>query len=304
MNENIYIQLSRYIQPTLIIFGTIGALFNQILFRRRKLLRTASCSFYFRALALNDLLVLYIIVLTQWLNDQFQFDPTSKYIWYCKIRTYLMYCLYAISPYYIVLVCVDRLCRTSKYTSIRCIATPRRARQIISITVVIIFLIYFPILFQFGIGHSICMPLKLSYYRFLGHFLIILYCFLPPLLISIFSCWTLISLRRRQKKQQQKYQLKILLPHNRRRYRDYQLIKILLLYVSTNIICTFPFAILILLDVYRYNSNHQLMPYIKSAVLLCNLNHCASFYIYTLGTPLYRRELIHLIRSRQRHYVL
>ena len=65
MNENIYIQLSRYTQPVLIIFGTIGALLNQLLFHRRKLLRTASCSFYLRALSINDLLVLYVIVLTQ-----------------------------------------------------------------------------------------------------------------------------------------------------------------------------------------------------------------------------------------------
>ena len=137
MNENIYIQLSRYTQPILILFGTIGALFNQILFHRRKLLRKASCSFYFRALSINDLLVLYIIVLTQWLNDQFHFDLTIKYIWYCKIRTYATYCLYAISPYFIVLVCIDRLCRTSKNSQIRHIATPPIAHQIISITIII-----------------------------------------------------------------------------------------------------------------------------------------------------------------------
>ncbi|CAF2977560.1 unnamed protein product [Rotaria sp. Silwood2] len=242
MNENIYTQLSRYTQPILILFGTIGALLNQILFNRRKLIRTASCTVYWRVLSLNDLLVLYIIVLTQWFNDQFHIDPSINYLWYCKIRTYAIYCLYAISPYCIVLVCIDRLCRTSKYSSLRNIATPCKARKIILITIIIIFLVYFHIPLQFTIHHSICYPLKFSYYRFLGYFLFFFYCLLPPILMSIFSSWTLILLHRHRQKQEKKYQLKIILSHKRRYNRDYQLLKILFLYVATNIICTLPIS--------------------------------------------------------------
>jgi hypothetical protein len=289
--------LSRYSQPLLIILGTIGGLLNQILFHRRKLLRTASCSCYFRALSVNDLLVLYIIVLTQWLNDQFHFDPTKTFLWYCKIRTYTMYCLYAVSPYLIVLVCVDRFCRTSKYVQLRNIATPRIAYQIIFVTIMMIFLAYFHIPFRYGIIHSMCTSSNASYYHFLGHFLLIFYCLLPPILMSIVSSWTFISLRRRREKQKKKYNLRIISLNRRRYYRDYQLIKILFLYVTTNIICTLPFATLMLLGVYRYYSDPQLLIFIKYAVLLCNLNHCTSFGVYTLGTPLYRRELLHLIKT-------
>lgn len=304
MNENIYIQLSRYTQPLLIIFGTIGAVLNQILFHRRKLLKTASCSYYFRALSINDLLVLYVIVLTQWLNDQFNLDPTNQYQWYCKIRTYATYCLYTISPYCIVLVCMDRFCRASKHSHLRNIATLHRAHRIILITIIFISLVYIHIPFQYRLIDSICIPLNLSYYRFLGYFLLIFYCVLPPILMSIFSTWTLISLHRRRERQKKKYQLRIIVRRKHRHYRDYQLMKILFLYVTTNILCTLPFALLILLDVYRYHSNGQLMIYIKCAVLLCNLNHCTSFYIYTLGTPLYRRELLRLIRPIQRPFIV
>ncbi|CAF4231497.1 unnamed protein product, partial [Rotaria sordida] len=38
----------------------------------------------------------------QWVNDQFDFGPTIKYRWYCKIQTYVTYCQYGISPYCIV----------------------------------------------------------------------------------------------------------------------------------------------------------------------------------------------------------
>ncbi|CAF1324613.1 unnamed protein product [Rotaria sordida] len=304
MNENIYTQLSRYTQPILILFGTVGALLNQILFNRRKLLKKASCTLYLRALSFNDLLVLYIIVLTQWLNDQFHFDPTVKYLWYCKIRTYATYCLYAISPYCIVLVCIDRLCRTSKYSSLRNIATPRIARKIIIITIILIFLIYFHIPLQYSIIHSICHPLKFSYYHFLGYFLLIFYCLLPPILMSLFSSWTIILLHRHRQNQIKKYQLRIISSYKHHYSRDYQLLKILFLYVTTNIICTLPFSILMLLDVHQYHSGSQLIIFIKCSVLLCNLNHCTSFYIYTLGTPLYRRELIHFIQSFRKRFIL
>ncbi|CAF5146797.1 unnamed protein product, partial [Rotaria sp. Silwood1] len=130
MNEDMYIQLSFYSQPIIILVGTVGSLLNQIIFHRRKSLRTASCSLYFRSLSINDLLVLYIIVLTQWLNDQFHFDLTIKYLWYCKIQTYIMHCLYAVSPYFLVLGCFDRLCRTSRNIQLRQMATLNMARQI------------------------------------------------------------------------------------------------------------------------------------------------------------------------------
>ncbi|CAF3273420.1 unnamed protein product [Rotaria socialis] len=305
MNDNIYVQLSRYTQPVLIIFGTIGALLNQILFHRRKLIKKASCTVYLRALSINDILVLYLIVLTQWLNDQFHWDPSGTYVWFCKIRTYAMFILYAMSPYYIVLVCIDRLCRTSKYSSLRKIATPSKAHRIIIITVLMVILAYSHILFQYNINRSKCFARNFSYYHVLGYFILIFYCLLPPLLMSIFSSWTLILLHCYRRKQEKQYHLKIILPSkNHRCNRNYQLLKILFLYVTTTIICTLPFSILMLLHTHQFNSNRQLVVYIKTAVLLCNVNHCTSFYIYTLGTPLYRRELLHLMQSFRRRFVL
>ena len=304
MNEDFYIQLSFYTQPIIIFFGTIGALFNQILFRRKKLFRKASCSFYFRALSINDLFVLYFIVLTQWFNDQFKFNPTIKYIWYCKIRTYSMYCLYAISPYFLVLACFDRLCRSSKNSQLRRIATPAIARHIIPLIILLIMIIYCHILFEFNIINSICIPLNISYLQFLAYFLLIFYCLLPPILMSIFCSWTYFLLYHRRQKQQIRYNFKIYSSHKHRHYRYYQLIKILFLYVTTNIICTLPFAITFLLNVYKFNSNPQLSILVKCTILLANFNYCSSFYVYTLGTPLYRQELLYLINTFRKRFII
>ena len=302
MEENLYIQISRYSQPIVILLGTFGALINQFLFQRKKFLRTASCSFYLQVLSFNDLLVLYFLALPQWFHDQFQIDLTSKYTWICKTRTYTTYCLYAISPYCIVLICIDRFCRTSKQSRIRSFATRSNARRILFSVVLFICLIYIHIVFSYRLINSTCMPVNFSYYQVLGHFLFVFYCLLPPILMFIFSVWTLIFLRHRRRRQQRKYNLRIILPRKRHYHRDYQLIKILFLYIITNIICTLPFAILILLHVYHYRSSSSFLIYIKYSVLLCNVNYSTSFYVYTLHTPIYRREFFLLIQSLIRHF--
>jgi hypothetical protein len=120
--------------------------------------------------------------------------------------------------------------------------------------------------------------------------------------MSTFCICTYVLLNHHRRKQQIRYGLIIYSSRKRRRYRDYQLIKILFLYVTTNIICTLPFALIFLLNVYKFNSNPQLLILVKCTVLLANLNYCSSFYVYTLGTPLYRRELLNLIRTLRRQF--
>ena len=304
MNEDLYIQISFYTQPIIILFGTIGALLNQILFRRRKLFRNVSCSIYFRTLSINDLLVLYLIVFTQWCHDQYHFDLTIKYIWYCKIRTYAMYCLYAISPYLLTLACFDRLCRVSRNIHLKRITTPTIARRLIKGIIILIMIVYSHILFQYDIIHSTCLPLSRSYFQFLGYFLLIFYCLLPPILMSVLCTCTCILLYKQRRRQQMRYKLRIHSSHRHSHYRDYQLIQILLLYVTTNIICIFPFAIVFLLNVYKSNSNPQLTILLKLTVLLTNVNYCSSFYVYTLGTPLYRRELMYFTQACKRRLMM
>ncbi|CAF4454502.1 unnamed protein product, partial [Adineta steineri] len=128
-------------------FGTIGALLNQALFYYRKPLRTASCTYYFRALSTNDLCVIWFVIFIQWLDSAFNISPTEDYDWFCKLFTYLNYTFYTISPYYIVLACLDRLCTSSTNVHLRRIATVRVAPFLITGTAIIIFLAYVHVLF-------------------------------------------------------------------------------------------------------------------------------------------------------------
>jgi hypothetical protein len=289
----VYTQLSRYTQPAIIILGIIGALLNQILFFSRKKLRSSSCSLYFRALSLNDLSVLLIVILPQWLEDQFAINSETKSNWYCKLSVYLTYTLYALSPYFIVLACFDRLCTSSKNVRFRKLATIRVASYLIPCMTIIVFAAYchVPILYQLiSIStNSYCTVLDSDYYFKFAAFLLIFACLIPPLLMVIFCGMTMIHLRQQRRR---------IMPVNqtRSRQRDIQILKMLFIYVTSNIIFTVPFSLTFFLHIY-YLRTASLSILIQLFTLLLNINYATSFYLYTLATPFYRNELFSLMKS-------
>lgn len=295
MSDAVYYQLSRYTQPVLIILGTVGAIFNQILFSSRKSLRTSSCSFYFRALSANDLLVLYIYVLLQWLADQYRIDPTVQYEWYCKSKTFLQTGLYTLSPYLLVLACFDRLCTSSRNVRLRRLATIRVASIIIPCATILVFATYAFIPVKYILVYlptgPVCNIFDSLYTRILSILLVVNLGFLPPVLMIIFCILTLIFLRAQRRR---------IMPMNqaRLRRRDNQFIKMIVFYVVSHLICTIPFSAMLLLVVYQLPTpSATSILLFRLSVLLFNVSFSTSFYIYTLGTPFYRHELRCLIKT-------
>jgi hypothetical protein len=295
MGDSIYYQLSRYTQPPLIILGTMGAIFNHILFFSRKSLRSTSCSFYFRALSANDLLLLYIYVLLQWITDQYGFDPTTKYNWYCKLKTYINVGLYTLSPYFVVLACFDRLCTSSSNVRLRRLATIRVASFLIPAMAIFVFAAYFHVpIWYVLVSHpksSLCTIINSEYNQIFAVFLVIFLGVMPPFLMIVLCGTTIIFLRRQRRR---------VMPINqvRLRQRDNQLLKMLLLYVAFHLTCTIPFNVALLIAVYELPTpSPSILLLFRLFILLFNTNFATSFYIYTLGTPFYRHELVCLIKD-------
>lgn len=296
MADSIYYPLSRYTQPILIVLGTIGAINNQILFLSRRSLRVSSCSLYFRVLSINDLFVLYFFVLQQWLIDQYGLDADKKYEWYCKFRAFVNTVLYTISPYLVVLACFDRLCTSSTSARLRRIATIRIASILIPCVVILTSIIYFHIPIWYRLIHyptvSSCTITDQVYIRFNAILISIYLAFLPPVLMIIFCCITIVFLRQQHRR---------VMPTNqaRLRQRDNQLLKMLLSYVISHVLCTIPFSTTLLILVYQISNTSTLIVVLlfRLSVLLFNVNFATSFYIYTLGTPFYRHELCCLVRE-------
>ena len=295
MSDPVYSQFVRYSQPALIIFGTVGAILNQILFFCRKPLRASSCSLYFRALSANDLLVIYTIVLPLWLATQFGIDPSIKYNWYCKASKYVQTSLYTVSPYFVVLACFDRLCTSSTSARLRRIATIRIASYLVSCTVVFVCAAYFhiPIWYKLAPYYNIqyCYSPDLTYSKFIGLFVLFFLCIIPPSLMVILCTITFIFLRQQRRR---------VMPVNqaRLRQRDNQLLKMLFMYVALNVTCTVPFAVAYVMLTFQQPTYVPLhVTLFRVFSLLLNVNFATSFYAYTLGTPFYRHELYNLIQS-------
>jgi hypothetical protein len=295
MSDALYFQFTRYSQPILIVFGTIGALLNQALFFYRKPLRMSSCSMYFRALSANDLLVIYIVILPLWLGNQFNMTPEKQYDWYCRLKTYITDCLYTVSPYLLVLACFDRLCTSSANARLRRFATIRVAFYLIPCMALFVFVAYFHVAnwYQLVIYANVpyCTSPNPTYSKFIGLFILFFLCIIPPILMVTLCSITLMFFRQQRRR---------VMPVNqaRLRQRDNQLLKMLLTYVAANLICTVPFAVtyvLLMFEQPRYLPLHVSLFRLFS--LLLNVNFSTSFYAYTLGTPFYRHELYNLIQS-------
>lgn len=83
--------ISRWISlvggSTLLVTGTIGAIFNILIFSHSTL-RHCSCSWYMLAAAFFDLITLDHALLLRLLSDGFGIDPVSLYNVYCPLRFY------------------------------------------------------------------------------------------------------------------------------------------------------------------------------------------------------------------------
>src|SRR6202034_1378358 len=94
-------EITFYCPIIIITIGTIGCLCNFITFTSPKLRKT-SCSIYFLAAAIFDLLTLDYGTLTRLLADHFGYTLYYQSRPYCKMRTYLVNVLPAIATSFIV----------------------------------------------------------------------------------------------------------------------------------------------------------------------------------------------------------
>lgn len=293
-------QVQRYGQPIIIILGTIGAVLNQILFYSRKQLRSTSCALYFRAMSRNDLLVMWFVIFSQWLSNQFNIAPENQYDWYCKLSNYLTYIFYSVSPYILVLVCFDRLCTSSTNARLRRIATKRVASFIIPALIILLCLSYLHIPIWFKLynidSDLVSMARDAVYSNFLAAFLLFVFCFTPPILMVVLCSITFISLRQQRNR---------IMPVNqmRSRQRDTQLLKMLFIYVTWNIICIVPFSVTYFIYIQNDNRTSMTMGNLMQIFgTVIHLTYASSFYVYTLGTPFYRDELLSLLKTVWRRF--
>jgi hypothetical protein len=293
----ISLYLNRIVPILQLIIGTFGNIMNILIFTRRSL-RTNPCSFYFLILSINNLFVLYVALLTRLLSSGWNIDPSNTNIVLCKLRIFFVYSSLCLIQWFVVLASIDRYLCSSHSARLRHLSTLSLAKQIICITVLIIFLAHFHTLVWWTIdyiGPSLyCNIFSDDYDLAFQIFFLISTCILPPILMAIFGILTILNVK---KLRVQVTPTTNLARNERSRSKDRQLITMLLVQVLVTIIFTAPFAAVNLNDMIVENMKLSdravtITTFFDNvARILLYFNPMVGFFVYTLAGKTFRNEL-------------
>ncbi len=287
-------QLLRYMPLVTIITGTIGNTLNCFIFTRRSL-RQNSCSIYFLASSIANLLPIYFGGLTRLLASFNINPPGSQMALYCKTKTFLTYFGLSASAWFIVGACADRYASSASAVRIRSFSQVKIARRVIVIISIIVFLDYFEMNFCFN-GTSqgtICSPISSFCSTWNNFNLLVTFSLFPPILMLILGWMTIRNVRAGR--------------HLRRETsaKDRQLTAMLLIQVTCIIILSMPISIQkiyaqIIINqtegTYQISVENFLSTFV---VLLALLNASTSFYLFTLTGKVFRQQLKFLFFSNR-----
>ncbi|CAF3557662.1 unnamed protein product [Rotaria sp. Silwood1] len=230
-------------------------------------------------------------------------------VWFCKIRYYFFYVFVGIPRYFIILASIDRYLASSSDMHRRRWSTPKIAIRLIIGNVLFWCIIYIHIPIFYEIQNGDCSFRKGIYSIFFCIYLLIESGIIPPLMMLIFGLLTLNNIRRSKRNIRpiQVVDVTASLQFNRISKKDLQLSKMLF-----NQICLW--IILNMLNpcylLYRTMTINDTKSSVRLAVELFinNMSYSSiylefslTFFIYTLSSPLFRRELKKLMHNKLLH---
>ncbi|CAF1432228.1 unnamed protein product [Adineta ricciae] len=294
----------RLILPIFLIFGTIGNVFNLIIFVQ-PYLRKSPCSIYLLVYTIISICWIDFIGLTSSLSIGYSIDISIQSTIICRIRTYIIYVTINLLPELLILVAFDRTCISSRRLIIRQYSTMKIA--IYSISCITFFWIIFNIpaliytnIEQFPTGQFICIPLPNNVFNeFIFVFFAISYGILPPCVLIIFVFIILSNLLH--------YRNIILSVDNLCQYRpnkkEQQLIIMLLTQILITILCQIPSSIFQIYSVITKNYDKSFEQILIESfiynlfVFLLYLPSCLSFYVYLIAAKTFRYEVSRAIKK-------
>lgn len=304
LSQDLYI----YVPPFLLALGTVGGIMILITMGRKSIRMTSSCD-YFRALAVVDILVLYIGLMRYWLRALINVDIRKLSNWSCKLHYFSVYSLTHYSAWILVAVSIERFISVCFPFKARLTCTQLSSR--ITLTVLLVAIFGFNAHFFWTRGervrtfgnvtsYSPCKVTSPIYYDFDDYIWpwidFSLLSFVPAIVMIICSL-SIVA--------------KIYLA-NRGRVADLQsgaanrqisnpkmttMTAMLLMTNTVFLLLTSPVVIFIILDRnWRKtdNSEHtEAVLYLASScvILISYLNHAINFVLYCICGPRFRREL-------------
>lgn len=285
----------RYAGTLTVICGLVGN-FLSILVFSRKALRSRSCSMYFLALSVSDILVLLGYILENLLLHGYGIQLLSS-AFMCKSVIFLIYASTDISNYLLTLAAIDRFVLTSDRSAYHHFCQVSTAKALIAVVLVLFSLINSHFLFGFHVDdNGLCLPGTRKYSEFYVHhydsYIDIIKTVLIPFII-IFICNIFIITRLARKHDS----LRRTSSHGvrRRQGKDRQLTGFLLLTSILFVVLSLPseindFVRTKLSDQFQMSYACELWMSTTILILLHQINHASHFYVYTLTGPMFRKE--------------
>jgi hypothetical protein len=273
------------------ILGIIGHVFNVRLFIRPALIKNSCCN-YFLASSCTALIQLLLGVFVRMLDLGYEVDTKEARLeWWCKLRLSMIHTSYLISATLLTLASLDRYassCRQSRY---RRFCRPILARRIIVVVIVVVCLINCHMPFNLVIANGECWTRPGTYRIFFDIYFLVMHGVCYPLLSGTFGLLTINNLRRCRHSSQNKA-------------KGFQLMT--LAQAACVILLTMPFAFhklyFAITDHHQKSSLRREWENLTMCIarVLWFMNDCIGFYIYTLSSRTFRKELITSVRGHRR----
>ena len=304
-----------YVPPVLLIFGTFGNVVS--FFILMKNVKKASTYSYLSALAVMDLLVLYIGLLTLWIG-QFTFEIKNQANWLCKLIVFLGYVCSDTSVWLIIAVTAERFFVVYFPLQAPRLCNVKNARIVIVGITLLFSSINCHLLWsvELEVGHYNDTVIKQCHakgnYTLLVHVIwpwvdAAFYSFVPFVLILVFNILIIRQVFMAKKTRSKMLTLSACQRHlvKPSKYKNQcetsRKITCMLLVISfTFLLTTLPVNIILIVSTVDTSYKEQVEPFAKMQLanalttLLMYTNHCINFYLYCATGRKFREQFRNL----------
>ncbi|CAF3414489.1 unnamed protein product, partial [Rotaria sp. Silwood2] len=294
-------QIFTILIPIIIIVGNLGSILNVIVFSLSKKLRSSPCSLYLIFASIGFSLYLNIVALLRFLQIVFNIDPSSTWSWICKLRFFAVGFFLMLPRSYMLLAAIDRyimsISNQHRFLSHRVALKMILLTCLFWMIICIHNIIYYDIQISLNGTNRICSNSPGPYSTFLSFYSILINGLSMPLLMTIFGLLTVRNLKRYRN--QIHNSLIIIL--ERRKKQEWSILRMLLVQLIVNVILSLPITIYLFYSgLTQYFVKSLIRSFIENYIyniltILQYLNAASSFYVYSLTSHIFRKELYSIV---------
>ncbi|UJR11157.1 hypothetical protein I4U23_015338 [Adineta vaga] len=298
--SSISYNINLYLLPIITISGIIGNVLNLFIFLRPALHR--SCSVYFLAASINGLVILTFGTFVQWLTILFPIlNGTRTSLEYCRFRTFVLYVIYNLAPYFTACITIDRFFSSSINANIRRLSSHVRiAYIVIPVVIFITSMAYIHMTFRYTLIGTSCRP-EPGFYTDFFPFFTAAYYFFAIFIVILFGLGTSYNIRARNRRVQPimttTTTITMATTERRRTRGDTQLLFMLFVHILCYAFLALPYHLVLIIAAIRPTlTANTIFRFVQQMTYITlNLSQAINFYIFTLTASMYRKELLNLL---------